>query len=63
MIPETVPVYCYAPIGTIHSSFIEPDGMPIQPAGAVGVRGTVLVDEQFRGGLRDLSGFFRIILI
>jgi tRNA-Thr(GGU) m(6)t(6)A37 methyltransferase TsaA len=63
MIPEAVPVYCYAPIGTIHSSFIEPDGMPIQPAGAVGVRGTVLVDEQFRGGLRDLSGFSRIILI
>jgi len=47
----------------IHSPYTEPAGMPVQPAGAAGVRGTVLVDEQFRGGLRDLSGFSRIILI
>jgi tRNA-Thr(GGU) m(6)t(6)A37 methyltransferase TsaA len=37
--------------------------MPIQPTGAVGVRGSVIIDEQFREGLRDLCGFSRIILI
>jgi len=37
--------------------------MPIQPAGAVGVRGTVQIEEKFREGLRDLCGFSRIILI
>jgi tRNA-Thr(GGU) m(6)t(6)A37 methyltransferase TsaA len=56
-------VFTYTPIGIIHSPFIEPAGMPIQPAGAEGVRGTVLIDKKFRGGLRDLSGFSRIILI
>lgn len=37
--------------------------MPIQPAGAAGVRGTIIIDEKFRAGLRDLDGFSRIILI
>ncbi len=37
--------------------------MPIQPAGAVGVRGTVVIDEKYREGLRDLDGFSRIILL
>lgn len=60
---HAVPVYSYTPIGTIRSPFTEPAGMPVQPAGAAGVRGSVLIDEQFREGLRDLSGFSRIILI
>jgi len=37
--------------------------MPIQPSGAAGVRGTIVIDEKFRAGLRDLDGFSRIILI
>jgi len=57
------PVYSFTPIGTIHSPFAEPAGMPIQPAGAAGVRGTIVIDEKFRAGLRDLDGFSRIILI
>ena len=56
-------VFSYTPIGTIHSPFAEPAGMPIQPAGAAGVRGTIVIDEKFRAGLRDLDGFSRIILI
>lgn len=36
--------------------------MPIQPAGAVGVKGSVLLDRVFQAGLQDLSGFSRIIL-
>lgn len=63
MDPRASQVFSYTPIGTIHSPFTEPAGMPIQPAGATGVRGTILIDEQFREGLRDLSGFSRIILI
>lgn len=53
----------FTPVGTIHSPFTEPAGMPIQPLGAAGVRGSVVIDEQFREGLRDLSGFSRIILL
>jgi len=53
----------FTPIGTIRSPFTDPAGMPIQPAGAQGVRGTVVVDEKYRGGLRDIEGFSRLILI
>jgi tRNA (adenine37-N6)-methyltransferase len=60
---RTGPVYSFIPIGTIRSPFTEPAGMPIQPAGAAGVRGTIVIDEKFRAGLRDLDGFSRIILI
>jgi tRNA (adenine37-N6)-methyltransferase len=63
MKPHARPVFSYISIGIIHSPYTEPAGMPIQPAGAVGVRGTVVIDEQFQGGLRDLIGFSRIILI
>ncbi len=37
--------------------------MPIQPAGAIGVKGTVEVFEEYRPGLRDLDGFSHIILL
>jgi tRNA (Thr-GGU) A37 N-methylase len=63
MKPHARPVFSYISIGIIHSPYTEPAGMPIQPAGAVGMRGTVAIDEQFQDGLRDLSGFSRIILI
>jgi len=63
MDPRASQVFSYTAIGTIHSPFSEPAGMPIQPAGAAGVRGTIVIDKEFRGGLRDLSGFSRIILI
>ncbi len=54
---------CYRSIGTIHSPFRDPEGMPIQPAGACGVEGTVEVLPEFGGGLRDIDGFSRVILI
>lgn len=63
MNPQEGPVFSCTPIGTIHSPFTELTGMPIQPAGAAGVRGTIVLDEKFRGGLRDLDSFSRIILI
>jgi tRNA (Thr-GGU) A37 N-methylase len=51
------------PIGIIHTPFLELEGMPIQPAGAVGVKGTIEVFEEFRAGLKDLEGFSHIILL
>ena len=50
-------------LGTIHSPFHDIAGMPIQPNGARGIRGTVEVADQFAEGLKDLEGFARIILI
>jgi tRNA-Thr(GGU) m(6)t(6)A37 methyltransferase TsaA len=53
----------YRPIGVIHSPHKETEGMPIQPTGAKGIRGTVEVKERYADGLRDLGGFEYIILI
>ena len=50
-------------IGIIHSPFREPEGMPIQPTGAAGVKGTVELFEDFYPGLKDLDGFSHIILL
>ena len=51
------------PIGLIHSPYKEVAGMPIQPAGALGVSGTVEVYPEYQAGLADLDGFSHIILI
>ncbi len=57
------PAFSYRPIGTIHSPFTDIAGMPIQPSGARGVRGTVELRSDLCGGLTDLDGFSRIILL
>ena len=53
----------FTPIGIIHSPFTALEGMPIQPAGAAGVKGTVEVFKEFWRGLNDLDGFSHIILL
>jgi tRNA-Thr(GGU) m(6)t(6)A37 methyltransferase TsaA len=53
----------YEPIGVIHSPFTSSEGMPIQSAGAEGVRGTVEVNPAFTDGLRDLEGFSHVLLV
>ena len=53
----------FKPIGTIRSPFTHPEGMPIQPAGATGVKGSVEVLSAFEDGLQDLNGFSHIILL
>ena len=53
----------FSPIGIIHSPHLALENMPIQPAGAAGVQGTVEVFEQYRPGLKDLDGFSHIILL
>jgi len=51
------------PIGIIRTLFKALNDMPIQPAGAVGVKGVVEVFEEYRAGLKDLDGFSHIILL
>ena len=53
----------FKPIGIIHSSFKEPAGMPIQPAGAKGIKGTIEIFDEFKEGLIDLDGFSHIVLL
>jgi tRNA-Thr(GGU) m(6)t(6)A37 methyltransferase TsaA len=53
----------FDPIGVIHTPFTDLEGMPIQPTGAAGVKGTVEVFEKYHPGLKDLEGFSHIILI
>jgi len=53
----------FEPIGSIHSPYSDLADMPIQPAGAVGVRGQVEVLPEYVDGLQDLDGFSHIILL
>ncbi len=53
----------YRPIGVVRSPFKDIAGMPIQPAGAAGIQGTVEVWPEFVEGLKDLEGFSHIILL
>jgi tRNA-Thr(GGU) m(6)t(6)A37 methyltransferase TsaA len=53
----------FNPIGVIHSPFTTPQGTPIQPAGALGVAGTVDVKPEYLPGLQDLAGFSHVHLL
>ncbi|MCF8235020.1 MAG: tRNA (N6-threonylcarbamoyladenosine(37)-N6)-methyltransferase TrmO [Bacteroidales bacterium] len=53
----------YQAIGYIKTPFKEKHGMPIQPAGGRGVKGTVELLEKYADGLKDLEGFSHIYLI
>jgi tRNA (adenine37-N6)-methyltransferase len=53
----------FVTIGTIHSPFLTREGSPIQPQGAKGVRGRVVVLPEYQAGLRDLDGFSHVFLL
>jgi len=53
----------YRPIGVIRSPFKDPEGTPIQPAGARGVAGKAEVFPEYVEGLKDIDGFSHIILL
>ncbi|MCK5074982.1 MAG: SAM-dependent methyltransferase, partial [Calditrichia bacterium] len=55
--------YIAKPIGTIHTPFKTTEGMPIQPTGANGIKGTIELNEEFLKGIKDLDGFSHIILL
>lgn len=53
----------FKPIGIIHSPFRQLDGMPIQPSAAKGIKGNIILDNQYVDGLCDLAGFSHIYLL
>ena len=53
----------YTPIGKIHSPYKSIAEMPIQPAGAIGVKGTIIIFPEYSSGLKDLDGFSHIFLL
>lgn len=53
----------YSPIGFIRSPFKTIENMPIQPAGAVGIPGTIELHPRFQPALQDLDGFSHIYLL
>jgi len=57
------PKICFQPIGILHTPFSNLEDMPIQPRGAGGIKGELILDEQFVPGLKDLDGFSHIYLL
>jgi len=53
----------YQVIGTVHSTYRETHGTPIQSSAAQDVEGTIELLPQYFEGLEDLEGFSHIILI
>jgi len=51
------------PIGVIHSPHDSIEDMPIQPKGASGIEGYVLLNDKYVDGLQDLEGFSHIYLV
>ncbi|MFZ0455648.1 MAG: tRNA (N6-threonylcarbamoyladenosine(37)-N6)-methyltransferase TrmO [Ignavibacteriaceae bacterium] len=53
----------YKPIGIVYSPFKSIEGVPIQPAGADGIKGKIKIYTKYSEGLMNLGGFSHIILI
>jgi len=51
------------PIGTIHTPYLTPEDMPVQPAGAGDTQAMILLRPGYQAGLADLDGFSHIYLI
>ena len=52
-----------SPIGMIETPFKDLEGMPIQPTGAKGVKGRILIAPAYEKGLADIEGFSHLILL
>lgn len=59
----TKPEIIFSPIGIINTPFEDIVGMPIQPKGAKGIKGTIAIYPQYSEGLSDLEGFSHLILL
>ncbi len=53
----------FEPIGIIYTPFKTKEGIPIQPNGAKGIKGQIVLNEEFVSGLADLDGFSHINLV
>lgn len=54
---------CFQSIGTIRTPHGDLVNMPIQPVGAKGIEGTIVLNPDLAEGLTDLEGFSHITLI
>jgi tRNA-Thr(GGU) m(6)t(6)A37 methyltransferase TsaA len=61
-IKESVTSIAMPVIGTIHSPFTDLKNMPIQPPGAQGVSGKLIIKDEYAEGLKDLDGFSHIYI-
>lgn len=55
--------FLFKSIGVLHTPYKTIENMPIQPGGAQGLAGTLIIDSKYIEGLRDLEGFSHIFLI
>jgi tRNA-Thr(GGU) m(6)t(6)A37 methyltransferase TsaA len=53
----------YRPIGHFQTPHEDVRGMPIQPPGASGVRGSITILPEFQEGLKDIEGFSYLIVL
>ena len=53
----------YRPVGVIRTPFKEPKGTPIQPTGAKGIQGKIILKPEYTDGLKDLEGFSHLIIL
>jgi tRNA (adenine37-N6)-methyltransferase len=53
----------YNAIGYFNTPFKTIKGMPIQPSGAIGVRGSITILPEYLEGLVDLEGFSRVFVL
>jgi len=60
---ESAPPLMLTPIGIIRSPYKNFAHMPIQPAGACGVVGEILLERDLCAGLKDLEGFSHIFVL
>jgi len=51
------------PIGLIRSPIKDPEGAPIQPSGAKGLKGRAELEQKYSEGFKDLEGFSHLIII
>jgi tRNA-Thr(GGU) m(6)t(6)A37 methyltransferase TsaA len=63
MSPEKKVNIKYQSIGIIKTPFKTVEGMPIQPAGAKSIRGSIDMKPEYSEGLKDLDGFSHLILL
>ncbi len=53
----------YKSIGVIHTPFQDMKGVPIQSAGAAGIKGTVEISQEYAKGIDGIEGFSHVILL
>ena len=55
--------YRFEAIGILRTPYTIIQDMPIQPTGADGVRGSLIIESAYVPGIKDLDGFSHIILL